>query len=74
MRARYEEAKPLFQRALVIREQALGPEHPDIAQTLSNLAFLYHHQDKYEEAMSFLQQALLMRQKVLGMDHPDTAT
>ena len=74
MRARYEEAKPLFQRALVIRGQVLGPEHPDIAQTLSNLAFLYHHQDKYEEAMSFLQRALLMRQQVLGMAHPDTAT
>lgn len=74
MRARYEEALPLFQRALAMREHILGPEHADTAQTLSNLAYLYHHQDQYEEAMSFLQRSLAMRQNVLGMAHPDTAT
>jgi tetratricopeptide (TPR) repeat protein len=33
-----EEAIPLLQRALTIREQILGLNHPDIAQSLNNLA------------------------------------
>ncbi len=74
MRARYEIAMPLFQRALRIREQVLGEQHPDTAQTLSNLAYLYHHQDQFEEAMHFLQRSLFIRQQVLGVEHPDTAT
>jgi tetratricopeptide (TPR) repeat protein len=74
MRARYEIAMPLFQRALRLREQVLGELHPDTAQTLSNLAYLYHHQDLFEEAMHFLQRSLSIRQQVLGMEHPETAT
>ncbi len=35
---RYGEAIPLAQRALGIREKALGPEHPDTATSLNNLA------------------------------------
>jgi tetratricopeptide (TPR) repeat protein len=33
-RGRYADAEPLYQRALAIREKALGPEHPDVAQSL----------------------------------------
>lgn len=36
----YDEAEPLFTRALAIREKALGPEHPDVASSLNNLAVL----------------------------------
>jgi tetratricopeptide (TPR) repeat protein len=74
MRARYDIAKPLFERTLRIREQVLGEQHPDTAQTLSDLAYLYHHQDQFEEAMHFLQRSFSIRQQVLGMEHPDTAT
>jgi hypothetical protein len=28
---KFSQAEPLFQRALTIREQALGPTHPDVA-------------------------------------------
>lgn len=35
-----DEAEPLFERALDIRERVLGPEHPDVASTLNNLADL----------------------------------
>ena len=34
----YAKAEPLYQRALKIREKALGPDHPDTAQALNNLA------------------------------------
>ena len=38
---RYAEAEPLYERALAIREKALGPDHPDVATSLNNLAVLY---------------------------------
>jgi hypothetical protein len=37
-RAAFSAALPLFERALAIREKALGPEHPDTATSLHNLA------------------------------------
>ena len=40
----YEETKPLFQRSLTIREEVLGPDHPDFAASLSNLAGLLESQ------------------------------
>ncbi len=35
---KYEEAEPLYRRALQIRKKALGEEHPDVARSLNNLA------------------------------------
>ena len=37
----FSEALPLAQRALTIQERALGPDHPDVALSLNNLARLY---------------------------------
>lgn len=39
-RARYIEAEPLYQQALRIDENVLGPNHPDVAQNLNHLAEL----------------------------------
>ena len=33
-------ARPLYKRALAIHEKVLGPEHPDTAESLNNLAAL----------------------------------
>jgi hypothetical protein len=38
--AAYTQARPLHERALAIREKVLGPEHPDTAASLNNLARL----------------------------------
>ena len=73
-RAQYPQAEPLFQRALAIREQQLGPQHPDTATSLNNLALLYHDQGKYEQAEPLFQRALAIREQQLGPQHPDTAT
>jgi tetratricopeptide (TPR) repeat protein len=73
-RARYAEAEPLYQRALVIREKALGPDHPGVAQSLNNLAELYYAQGKYAEAEPLLQRALRTWEKALGPEHADVAT
>ena len=52
----------------------LGPDHPDTALSLNNLAVLYDNQGKYDKAEPLYQRALTIREKVLGPDHPDTAT
>ena len=35
---KYDDAEPLFKRALAIREETFGPRHPDVASSLNNLA------------------------------------
>src|SRR5260370_15520415 len=71
---KYEQAEPLFQRALKIDKQVYGKDHPDIASDLNNLAGLYHDQGKYEQAEPLYQRALAIREKLLGADHPHTTT
>ena len=63
-----------LQARLAIREKALGPDHPDVAQSLNNLAELYQAQGRYAEAEPLYKRALAIREKALGPDHPDVAT
>ena len=70
---RYQEAIPLAQQALAIREKALGLEHPDTATALNYLAFLYYFTGAYEQAEPLFKRALANREKALGPEHPDTA-
>ncbi len=71
---KYDEAIPLAERVLEMRQKLLGTEHPDVALSLNNLAFLYFSQGRYNQAEPLLIQALEMRQKLLGTEHPDVAT
>jgi hypothetical protein len=73
-RAQYAEAEPLFKRAIAIGEKTLGPEHPDLAVWLNNLATLYSDQGNYAEAEPLYQRALAIDEKTLGPEHPDLAT
>ena len=68
------QARPLYERALAIREKVLGPEHPDTATSLNNLAFLLQDQGDLAGARPLSERALAIREKVLGPEHPDTAT
>src|SRR4051794_17971195 len=47
---KYGDAKLMYERALAIREEVLGPKHPDTAASLNNLALLYDNQGKYDDA------------------------
>jgi CHAT domain-containing protein len=71
---RYAQAVPLMQRSLAIREKALGPEHPDVATSLNNLAELYRAQGQYAQAEPLYRRSLAIREKALGPEHPDVAT
>src|SRR5436305_3311825 len=74
IRGHYTEAEPFLQQALSIREQQLGPEHLDAANSGLHLAFLYRLAGKYSEAEPLFQRALSIREQQLGPEHPDTAT
>ncbi|MDR4469258.1 MAG: tetratricopeptide repeat protein [Nitrospira sp.] len=69
----YDQAEPLYQRALTIREKVLGPEHPDTAQLLNHLAALYGAMGAYSKAETLVHRALAINEKVLGAEHPNTA-
>ena len=70
---RYSEAIPLMQRSLAAREKALGPNHPEVADSLNNLALLYDDQGRYGDAEPLYKRSLAIREKALGPDHPDVA-
>ena len=70
----YAKAEPLYQEALRIRKKVLGPEHPDTATSLNNLALLYLVMGEYAKAEPLLLEALRICRKVLGPEHPDTAS
>src|SRR5260370_324592 len=62
-RGQYTEAEPLYERALAIREKALGPEHPDVATTLENYASLLRKMDRSQEAEPLESRARAIRAK-----------
>src|SRR5439155_1361242 len=61
------------QRALTIRERAFGPDHPDVARSLNNLANVLGSTGDYAGARRLQERALAILEKALGPDHPDVA-
>jgi hypothetical protein len=57
-RRRYAEAEELHKRALVIREKALGPDHPEVARSINDLARLYRDWGRYDQALPLVQTAI----------------
>jgi tetratricopeptide (TPR) repeat protein len=69
----YRPARPLFERALAIRERVLGSDHPATAISLDNLASLLEDQGEFAACTPLYERALAIRERALGPDHPDTA-
>ena len=55
---RYREAISLAERALAIQEKVLDPDHPDVVDSLSNLAKLYHALGDYARAEPLMRRVL----------------
>ena len=70
----YVQAESYYKKALVIREQNLGFNHPHTATTYYHLASLYATLERYEEAESFFCKALSIRERAFGFDHPAVAS
>ena len=71
---KYSKAFPVAQRALALAERLHGPDHPDVATALNNLAFLYQAQGRYADAEPLFKRSLAIKEKALGPDHPDVAS
>ncbi|CAN0006632.1 unnamed protein product, partial [Ascophyllum nodosum] len=71
---KYDGVEALHKRALAIRENTLGPRHPDVASSLNNLAGLLKSQGKYDDAGQLYKRALAIRENTLGPRHPDVAS
>lgn len=69
---RYDVAGPLLVRALDLSEKAFGPNHPDVAVGLNNLAILRHQMGDTASAERLHRRALAIRERVLGSQHPAT--
>lgn len=71
---RYAEGAGLAQKALALREQLLGLNHPDVAKDLDTLAALYMAQNKNAEAEPLFRRSSSILEAALGPNHPDVAT
>jgi tetratricopeptide (TPR) repeat protein len=58
----YAEAEPLYRRSMAIREKTLGPDHPDVATSLNNLAGLLRTTGRYADAEPLYQRSLRIAQ------------
>jgi hypothetical protein len=63
------EAKATYQRALMGREETLGPDHTLMLDTVCNLGNLYICQDRLVDAETMYQRALAGYEKALEPNH-----
>jgi CHAT domain-containing protein/Tfp pilus assembly protein PilF len=70
---KYAEAVLMQQTAVDLAEKILGPDHPDTATIVGNLAWVYKSQGQYSKAEPLYLRALAIKEKALGPEHPLTA-
>lgn len=73
MDRRGHDSLPLRQRALVILEARLGPEHPLVAKTLSEISYSYLTSKRPALAIPLLERASKIQLAKLGAAHPEYA-
>ena len=62
-----------MRRALAIDEKGYGPEHPNVAIRLNNLAQLLKDTNRLGEAEPLMRRALAIDEKGYGPEHPNVA-
>ncbi len=67
---KYDRAVVVAKKALAVAEKNVGPNHPDVATSLDNLALIYGVQAQYAVAEPLHKRALAIREEALGPDHP----
>jgi len=67
------EAEALNREALAMRQKLLGPEHPDVADSLMRVAFVLRKQGKFAEAEARYRQELALLKKLHGKEHAEVA-
>jgi tetratricopeptide (TPR) repeat protein len=72
--AQLTDAKTVVERGLAIHEAIYGPDHPDVATDLRNLAVILQGLGQLEEARLLQERALAIHEAAYGPYHPDVAT
>jgi len=67
-----DKAEPMLRRALELRVEVLGEDHPTSLTTMNRLADLLWADGRYDEVELLDRRTLEIRRRVLGEDHPDT--
>jgi CHAT domain-containing protein/Flp pilus assembly protein TadD len=65
---KYEEALPLAEQALAIRERLLPPDHVELAESLTDLGLIHMEMRKLNEAQPLLQRVLAIQERLLGSE------
>ena len=73
-KALHAEAEPLLRRVLAIGEKSFGPDHPNVAVRLNNLAQLLQSTNRLDEAEPLMRRVISISETSLGPDHPNIAT
>ncbi|GMH76237.1 hypothetical protein TrLO_g4040 [Triparma laevis f. longispina] len=69
----YEEAKEVHEKCLAGRMKALGEEHRDSLDTLTNLGGVYNDGfGNFEKAAEYFERAYKGSERLLGTNHPTT--
>ena len=71
---KYADAEKRFQSVLEKRRTALGPDDPDVAESLHNLCLVYGEEHKPADAKKWGEQALALREKLFGPESLEVAS
>lgn len=69
-----DDAERRYRQIVAVREEALGPDHPDVAAALAILATHLHAFGRFTEEEPLLRRALAISEIALGATHPSVAT
>src|SRR5207247_10859102 len=72
-RSKYDKAEPLFQKALKLFEEKLGPNHYKAGAALDNLGALYREKGEYKKAESYGLRAVEVTEKARGRSEEHTS-
>jgi tetratricopeptide (TPR) repeat protein len=61
-----------LERALALRRQVLGSEHPDTLTSMHGMALALMNAGRREEGVKLHEGTLQLRRRILGPEHPDT--
>jgi CHAT domain-containing protein len=70
---RYKDAVPLTERAVAMTEKLLGPEHPNVATGLENLAAMRGLLRRFADAEAPRKRAISINERAYGKEHPNVA-
>ena len=71
---RFRDSEPVLKKAAALAEETLGPDDPEVATLLNNLAVSYKYLARYSEAGQLYQRSLAILRRKFGPNHAALAT